>query len=70
MGGKPVCPHCGGTEHITKSRTKKYQYWHKDCRKRFTAKTNTIMHSSPIEVRKWLVAMYHNLQWLCLVGSC
>ena len=58
-GDKPVCPHCGGTEHITRSKTQKYQYWHKDCRKRFTAKTNTIMHASPIEVRKWLVAMYY-----------
>lgn len=56
---KPVCPHCGGAEHITKSKTQKYQYWHKDCRKRFTAKTNTIMHASPVEVRKWLVAMYY-----------
>ncbi|MCY3803775.1 MAG: IS1595 family transposase [Gammaproteobacteria bacterium] len=58
-GGKPVCPHCGGVENITKSKSQKYQYWHKDCRKRFTAKTHSIMHSSPIEVRKWLVAMYY-----------
>ena len=58
-GDKPICPHCGGTEHITKSKSQKYQYWHKDCRKRFTAKTDTIMHASPIEVRKWLVAMYY-----------
>ena len=55
----PICPHCGGVENITKSKTAKHQYWHKDCRKRFTAKTDTIMHASPIEVRKWLVAMYH-----------
>lgn len=54
----PVCPKCGGTENITRTKGVKYQYRHKDCRKRFTVKTDTIMHSSKIEVRDWLVAMY------------
>lgn len=55
---KPVCPHCGDTENISKPKSKKHTYWHKDCRKQFTVKTNTIIHSSKIPTKKWVVAIY------------
>ena len=60
-GSKPVCPHCGGIENISKPASKPHTYWHKDCRKNFTAKTGTIMHGSNIPVQKWVVAIYYNM---------
>ena len=56
--GKPVCPHCGGIENISEG-TKPYSHWHKDCRKHFTVKTGTVMHSSKVPARKWAVAIYY-----------
>lgn len=60
-GSKRVCPHCGGYENISVAKSKPFTYWHKDCRKHFTAKTGTCMHSSKIDTRKWVVAMYYLL---------
>ena len=57
-GGTPVCPHCGGIENITKPKSKKYTYWHRDCRSNFTVKTKTVMHSSNASSQNWLIAMY------------
>jgi transposase-like protein len=58
---EPICPHCGGIENISKQKSKKHTYWHKDCRKQFTVKTNTIMHASKIPTQKWVVAIYYML---------
>ncbi|CAC9604224.1 ISSpo3, transposase [uncultured Gammaproteobacteria bacterium] len=58
---KPICPHCGGVDSISKCKSKKHTYWHKDCRKQFTVKTDTIMHSSKISTQKWVVAIYYLL---------
>ena len=55
---RPVCPHCGGFENITRPKSKKYTYWHKDCRKNFTVKTGTVMHASKTPTQNWLIAMY------------
>ncbi|ORU93915.1 MAG: hypothetical protein A6F72_07855 [Cycloclasticus sp. symbiont of Poecilosclerida sp. N] len=55
---EPICPHCGGIDNIGKYKSKKHTYWHKDCRKAFTVKTNTIMHASKIPTQKWVVAIY------------
>lgn len=60
-GNEKVCPHCGGTENISAAKSKSFTYWHKDCRKHFTVKTGTCMHSSKIDTRKWVVAMYYVL---------
>ncbi len=60
-GDTPVCPHCNKTKNITTYKSKKYSYWHKDCRKAFTIKTNTIMHASNIAAKKWVVAIYYIL---------
>ena len=60
-GNKPVCPHCGGIENISKPASKPHTYWHKDCRKNFTAKTGTVMHGSNIPTQKWVVAIYYTM---------
>lgn len=57
--GKPVCPHCGGPENITQPASKPNTYWHKDCRKHFTVKTGTVMHSSKTDTRNWMLAIYY-----------
>ena len=57
--GKPVCPHCGGDENITKPASKPNTYWHRDCRNHFTVKTGTIMHSSKTDTRNWMIAIYY-----------
>ena len=57
--GTPVCPHCGGTENVTKPASKPNTYWHRDCRNHFTVKTGTIMHSSKTDTRNWIIAIYH-----------
>ena len=57
--GKPVCPHCGGDENVTRPASKPNTYWHKDCRNHFTVKTGTVMHSSKTDTRNWLIAIYY-----------
>ena len=57
--GKPVCPHCGGIENITKPASKPNTYWHRDCRNHFTVKTGTVMHSSKTDTRNWMIAIYY-----------
>ena len=51
-----VCPFC---ESGRTSRQKVYQYHQcKDCRKKFTVRTDTIFERSHIPLNKWLYAMY------------
>ena len=56
--GKPACPHCGGTDNVTRPDSKPFHYWHKDCRKHFTVKTGTIIHSSKTPTQNWVIAIY------------
>lgn len=56
--GEPVCPHCGGVENITKPASKPNTYWHKDCKKHFTATTKTVMHATKTPLQNWIVAIY------------
>ena len=58
---RPVCPHCGGYENVSQPNSKKYTYWHKDCRKHFTVKTGTVMHASKTSTQNWIVAIYYML---------
>lgn len=56
----PVCPHCGGAEHIGRllgesTRTRTYKCY--DCRKPFTVKVGTIFEDSKVPLYKWLQAM-------------
>ena len=51
-----VCPFC---ESGRTSRQKAYQYHQcKDCRKKFTVRTETIFERSHIPLNKWIYAMY------------
>ena len=50
------CPHCGG---IRTTRTKHRMPYHcKDCRKRFSVRTGTILAESNVSLHKWLMAIY------------
>ena len=59
--GKPTCPHCQGQDHISPAQSKRFTYWHKNCRKHFTVKTGTVMHSSKTTTQNWIVALYYVL---------
>ena len=59
--GKPTCPHCQGQDSISLVQSKRFTYWHKNCRKHFTVKTGTVMHSSKTTTQNWIVALYYVL---------
>jgi transposase-like protein len=57
----PVCPHCGGTERISKMQGKSTRigaYKCYQCRKPFTVKVGTIFEASHVPMNLWLQAMY------------
>ena len=57
--GEPVCPHCGGMDNIAKPPpSKPRHYWHKDCRKFFTATTGTCLHATKKPLQDWIFAVY------------
>ena len=56
--GEPVCPHCGGVENISRSPSKPHHFWHKDCRKYFTATTKTCLHATKRPLQDWIYAIY------------
>ena len=57
--GEPVCPHCGGVDNISNPPpSKPRHYWHRDCRKHFTATTGTCMHSTKKPLQDWIYAVY------------
>jgi transposase-like protein len=57
----PVCPHCGGTDHIGKmagNATRVGLYKCYQCRKQFTVKVGTVFEASHVPMRFWVQAMY------------
>ena len=57
----PVCPHCGGTDRISKMGGKSTRigaYKCYQCRKPFTVKIGTIFESSHVPLRHWLQAIF------------
>ena len=60
-GNKPVCPKCNGTEKIKVRRGHEHTYECNPCRRKFTVKTGTVMHSSHIGIKKWAIAFYYIL---------
>lgn len=57
----PVCPHCGGTDRISKMQgksTRKGLYKCYQCRKPFTVRMGTLFESSKVPLHIWLQAMY------------
>ena len=57
-GGKVVCPNCQSTDVHRVASGKPMPFRCRSCRKHFSVKTGTVMQSSKIEVRTWLLAMY------------
>ena len=56
-GGR-ACPSCGSMETSGVPNEKPQPYWCPDCRSYFSAKTGTVMHSSKLPIRKWVIAIY------------
>ena len=54
------CPHCGSTNVQTgaKHKTMPYRCREKECAKRFSAKTGTVMESSKLGFQVWMIATY------------
>ena len=67
----PVCPHCGSINVLSgaKHATMPYRCREKWCRKRFSAKTGTVMEASNIGYRKWAIAIYLALTSLKSISS-
>ena len=55
-----ACPHCGSTNVQTgaKHKTMPYRCREKECAKRFSTKTGTVMEGSKLGYRVWLVATF------------
>jgi len=59
-GGKPWCPYCG-SENVqsgAKHKTMPYRCREKECAKRFSVKTGTVMQSSNLDYQVWAIAMF------------
>jgi transposase-like protein len=57
----PVCPHCGGTDRISKMQGKSTRigtYKCYQCRKPFTVKIGTIFEASHVKMHLWLQAIF------------
>lgn len=57
----PVCPHCGGTERISRMKGKSTRigaYKCYQCRAPFTVKIGTIFESSHVKMHLWLQAIF------------
>lgn len=50
------CPHCGSVRTVTTTHHLPYRC--KDCRKRFSIRTGTVLAESNLSFHKWLMAMY------------
>jgi transposase-like protein len=53
-----ACPHCGSTNIADIASRKPQPYRCRDCRKHFSVKTGTLLHSSNIPLSKWAIAFY------------
>jgi transposase-like protein len=57
----PVCPHCGGTERISKMQGKSTRvgtYKCYQCRSKFTVKVGTVFEDSHVPMRIWVQAIF------------
>ena len=53
-----ACPHCGSVNVANVKSSKPQPFRCRDCRKHFSIKTGTVLHSSNIPLRKWAIAFY------------
>jgi transposase-like protein len=56
--GKPCCPYCKSDDVLRVKSGKPMPFRCRACRDHFSVKTGSVMQSSKIEVRTWLIAMY------------
>ena len=56
--GERFCPRCGSTRTNETPRRKPQPYWCGVCRSYFSVKVGTIMESSNLPLRKWVIALY------------
>ena len=66
--GERCCGHCGSTRTGPASHAK-MPYWCTDCRSYFSVRTGTVLESSRLPLRKWVVAIYLELTSLKSVSS-
>ena len=57
-GGEPVCPYCGTFNVQSGAAHKTMPYRCRDCRKRFSVRTDTVMQSSNLGYQTWAIATY------------
>ena len=53
-----ACPHCGSLNVATVTSRNPQPFRCRDCRKHFSVKTGTVLHSSNISLDKWAIAFY------------
>lgn len=63
------CGHCGSTRTREVPNRKPMPYWCSDCRRYFSVRTGTVLQSSRLPLRKWVVAIYLELTSLKGVSS-
>ena len=56
----PACPYCGSFDVLSgaKHKTMPYKCREKECRKRFSVKTGTVMQASNLDYQTWAIAIY------------
>ena len=52
------CPRCDAQRTMPTKNAKPMPYWCSDCRSYFSVKVGTIMESSKLSLRRWVVALY------------
>lgn len=57
-GGDRYCPRCLSRNTRVRESEHPAPYWCPDCRKYFSVKVGTIMESSNLPLRKWVIALY------------
>jgi len=63
------CGHCGGVNTRETPNRKPMPYWCSDCRKYFSVRTGTVLQSSRLPLKKWVVAIYLELTSLKGISS-
>ncbi len=57
-GAEPYCPHCGSFNVQSGAAHKTMPYRCRDCRKRFSVRTATVMEGSNLGYQTWAIAIY------------
>ena len=60
-GDTPTCVRCGSIDHITPQVKYPGRYWCRHCMSYFTARTNTPLEYTKVDLRKWIWAAYQML---------